>query len=165
MKKIRYTRNPSGQDTRWNGERCFARRVMVRVGTPHVHSLWCEPLAGTIRFAVEVTYSGQTFYLDDYYGQGWFKVTEGKGSPRWGHSTLAVAAVLAERVLPRLFPTWEEDRVRALMQRESQELQRSYQVLAAPYPSVKSGHWPGNMRLGIDPAGPLLRPEDITLHG
>ena len=56
-------------NTYWNGEPCAARKVRVIVG--------------------------ETFYLDDEDGAGWDKVTVGRGSPRWPHSSLDV-----ERVLP-----------------------------------------------------------------
>lgn len=104
----------------WNGEPCEARQVRVIVaddpGMPHY---WARHLVGTERSAVEVTYYGRVFYLDDegyeeredvkeflrsrgveprgevgYPGWGWAKVTNGKGLPRYGHASLNVERVV-----------------------------------------------------------------------
>lgn len=48
------------------------------------------------RKAVEVSYHGAKFYLDNEDGSGWAKVTKGHGSPRWGHSSLSVERVLED---------------------------------------------------------------------
>ena len=74
--------------TYWNGEECEARQVDVIVGKSLVSTWWCAGLEDTVRPAVEVKYGGETFYLDDVDGSGWYKVTEGHGSPRWGHRSL-----------------------------------------------------------------------------
>lgn len=58
-------------DTRWNGEPCEARRCVVLLpehDPDHAQDppmAWWAPFAGTERAAVEVRYSGRTFYLDD----------------------------------------------------------------------------------------------------
>jgi len=89
--------------TFWNGERCEARKVRVVVGTVYAPTWWCAGLEGTERDAVEVTYGGETFYLDDEpwqlneqggelgkmdRGHAWRKVTVGQGGPDWGHRSL-----------------------------------------------------------------------------
>lgn len=75
----------------WNGERALAVKVRVIVGdAPQFPNYWARSLVGTEREAVRVTYSGQLFYLDNEDGSGWLKVTEGHGSPRYGHRDLAV---------------------------------------------------------------------------
>lgn len=103
-------------ETFWNGLPCVARRVTAIVapwedGDPP--RAWWKHLAGMRRRMVEVTVpralEDGVFYLDDdsfepteeqaaYYemhgmtvrsreaGQGWAKVTEGRGSPQWAHS-------------------------------------------------------------------------------
>lgn len=100
--------------TFWNGEPCPARQVRVIVADdPRFDLYWARPYVGQERDAVEVTYSGSTFYLDDdghapagkeaeflrsrgvepeadAPGQGWAKVTLGRGSWRFGHRSLAV---------------------------------------------------------------------------
>jgi hypothetical protein len=52
--------------TYWNGAPCQARQVVVTVAdNPKVPLYWARPFPGTEREAVEVTYAGGTFYLDD----------------------------------------------------------------------------------------------------
>lgn len=74
--------------TYWNGMPTAARRVRVRVGTSMLPTWWCAELKGTERRAVEVTYGSDRFLLDDETGQGWAKVTLGRGSPEYGHRSL-----------------------------------------------------------------------------
>ena len=93
---IRISRK-AGPKTFWNGEPCLARRVRVIIGESPVPTWWCFALAGQIREAVEVKYGDQLFYLDNDDGSGWWKVTEGKGSPGWAHRSLPVATVMEER--------------------------------------------------------------------
>lgn len=77
-------------ETRWNGEPCQARRVTAIVTDDERFPMyWARHLVGTRRKAVEVEYSGETFYLDDEDGSGWNKVTHG-GSPHWAHSSLTI---------------------------------------------------------------------------
>jgi hypothetical protein len=99
---------------RWNGEPCEARRVRVIVADSERFPMyWAQHLVGTERAAVEVTYAGHTFYLDDegydvrleereylrehvgYPGWGWAKVMAG-GSPRHGHASLEVERVVGD---------------------------------------------------------------------
>lgn len=85
-----------GDATYWNGELTPARIVRVIVGPSPRETWWCAKLAGTEREAVEVNYHGEKFYLDNENGEGWNKVTHGRGSPKWGHSGLPVASVVGE---------------------------------------------------------------------
>lgn len=82
--------------TFWNGEPCTARRVTVVVGPPLRPTWWCADLQGQCRAAVEVTYGGRTFFLDDEDGDGWFKVTAGHGSPNVAHRSLPDASTVQE---------------------------------------------------------------------
>lgn len=84
------------ETTYWNGEPTPCRIVRVIVGESPVPTWWCAKLAGTEREAVEVTYGRERFYLDNEGGIGWAKVTLGRGSPQYGHSSLPVAHVLGE---------------------------------------------------------------------
>lgn len=63
---------------------------------PSTPTWWFAGLGGTVRDAVEVTYGGRSFLLDDEDGRGWAKVTEGRGSPRRSHSGLE-GTVIGER--------------------------------------------------------------------
>lgn len=73
--------------TCWNYENAEARRVVVTVGTPTTPTWWCADMEGQERKAVEVTYGGDTFFLDDEDGSGWYKVTHG-GGPDLSHKSL-----------------------------------------------------------------------------
>lgn len=84
------------EKTYWNGEPTPCRRVRVLVGKAMLPTWWCAALEGTERDAVEVSYGGRTFYLDneeapDHYhhaGVGWWKVTAGYGGPDLYHAEL-----------------------------------------------------------------------------
>lgn len=76
--------------TWWNGEPCYARRgtVVVAPATQH-HGYWAKDLIGSRVRVVSVIYDGQMpLYIFDDRGQGWMKVTDGRGSPRFGHATV-----------------------------------------------------------------------------
>lgn len=74
--------------TYWNGEKCIARRCIVRVGKAALPTYWYAALEGQERQAVEVLYGDQKFYLDNADGSGWWKVTEGRGMPNYSHSNI-----------------------------------------------------------------------------
>ena len=99
----------------WNGEPCKARKVAVEVADSSAPRYWARGLVGTRRDAVEVEYGGEVFYLDDEAwayseegafarpfelipaGQGWAKVTDGHGSPAFGHRELRVKGSVQPR--------------------------------------------------------------------
>lgn len=86
-----------GEQTFWNYEPTPARIVRVIVGQVETPTWWCAGLEGTERQAVEVSYPGsEPFYLDNEDGSGWRKVTQGRGGPDWGHSSLPVARVIGD---------------------------------------------------------------------
>ena len=76
------------EETFWNFEQTPCRRVLVTVGKPPSPTWWCAPFEGMIRKAVEVTYNGQIFFLDNEDNSGWNKVTHSGGSPRARHRSL-----------------------------------------------------------------------------
>lgn len=82
------------EPTFWNYEAAPARKVRVVVGPCTVPTFWHNGLEGTERNAVEVSYGGHLFYLDNEDGSGWDKVTKGRGGPDWGHKSLPVTSVL-----------------------------------------------------------------------
>lgn len=83
------------ETTYWNGEPTPARIVRVIVGPSPIKTWWCAELEGQEREAVEVAYPGSPpFYLDNENGSGWAKVTQGRGSPAWGHSSLPIQRVV-----------------------------------------------------------------------
>lgn len=87
----------NNEKTYWNGEPCKARIVRVIVGDHgRFERPWFLPYVGKVLDAVEVRYANSTFYIDNYLDQGWKKVTEGRGSPNWPHSSLDVDRVLED---------------------------------------------------------------------
>jgi len=80
----------------WNGLPTKIRKVVGTVkewqdDDPPL--AWWKPIVGQHIRAVEVVldnvnYGGGIVYLWDEDGSGWYKVTEGKGSPNYGHREL-----------------------------------------------------------------------------
>lgn len=86
----------------WNGLPTKVRKVVGTVvdWDPEEHPplAWWRGLSGQRIEAVEVVldgvnYGGGIAYLDNRDGSGWFKVTEGRGSPRVGHRDVPLVAV------------------------------------------------------------------------
>jgi len=76
--------------TYWNGEPTKVDRVIVRIPKITNPKHWAYQLQGQERPAVVVHYpGGSPFILDNIDGQGWHKVTTGKGSPQAGHKQLS----------------------------------------------------------------------------
>lgn len=104
--------------TFWNGELCEARIVRVIVADcPSASAYWARPYVGEEREAVEVSYGGRVFYLDNeahvpgeqeiatvrryglepqvgLAGDGWRKITEEHGGPRCPHRSLTIERVV-----------------------------------------------------------------------
>jgi hypothetical protein len=59
-----------GKVPHWRGFPVKARRVLVSVGPADLPNSWVNGLEGTERRAVEVTYEGRIFFLDDDEGEG-----------------------------------------------------------------------------------------------
>jgi len=75
--------------TQWNGENCFAMRVICTVtDTLEFPQYWARGLVGQRRKVVLVKYGKYVSLLDDEDGQGWYKVTHG-GSPLVGSKDLS----------------------------------------------------------------------------
>ena len=81
------------EEPMWNGEPCGALKVRVVVAdAPEFPLYWARDLVGMEIDAVQVTYNGDVFYLDNRDGSGWHKVTNG-GSPRLRHSELSISKI------------------------------------------------------------------------
>ena len=86
------------RETFWNGEPCQAAKVVMIVEDDATFpNYWARNLVGEQIDAVEVTYNGQTFYLDDRDGRGWSKVTQGGGSPGVGHKSVRGEVIARSR--------------------------------------------------------------------
>jgi hypothetical protein len=91
-------RSATAQGTYWNGLPTPAwRGSAVVADAPEFPNYWArgEGLVGqriaVVRVVLDgVNYGGGTDYLDNRDGSGWRKVTEGHGSPPYGHASVAI---------------------------------------------------------------------------
>lgn len=74
--------------TYWNGEPANCRIVNVQVGKAAKKTFWFSKLEGTVREAIQVKIKGESFLIDNENGEGWLKVTVGRGGPHYGHKSL-----------------------------------------------------------------------------
>lgn len=85
-----------GPGTFWNGLPTRARRGTAMVAdAPEFLLYWARGIVGDRIEVVEVVLEGVNAgggitYLDDRLGDGWRKVTDGRGSPRFGHRTVHI---------------------------------------------------------------------------
>lgn len=114
----KYTGIPVPTETYWNYQPTPARIVRIIVGPAERETFWHNGLEGTEREAVEVSYPGEApFYLDNegrregFEGEGWSKVTFGRGGPEYGHGELPCAEVIKE------IPPHESKFVQAMIER------------------------------------------------
>lgn len=86
----------SAVETFWNGLPTRATRgTAVVVDSPSAPRYWARELVGQRIDVVEVdmvgvNVGGGVMYLDDRDGAGWRKVTNGHGSPRYGHRNVRI---------------------------------------------------------------------------
>lgn len=92
------------QWTYWNGLPTPARKVIGTVAAWDPEKdpplAWWRDIQGERIEAVEVVldgvnYGGGTTFLDNRDGEGWRKVTEGHGGPRWPHKNVPLVDVEA----------------------------------------------------------------------
>ena len=80
-------------ETYWNGERTpCVRGSGVVAPAPEFPQYWARDLVGQRIRVVRVFYGGQKSDMDDRDGSAWHKVTEGGGSPRFGHRNVLLEA-------------------------------------------------------------------------
>jgi hypothetical protein len=86
--------------TYWNGEPCQAQKCEVEVADAlQFKNYWARPLIGQRIKAVEVSVPDpdmEPFYLDNEDGEGWIKVTEGKGMWTYPHKTIEIVEETVE---------------------------------------------------------------------
>jgi hypothetical protein len=77
------------EKTYWNGEETPCAKVRLKLEGDGGHpSYWAKEFIGQTREAVRVQYYSNNFYLDNEDGQGWEKVTKGRGGPGWPSRSL-----------------------------------------------------------------------------
>lgn len=94
----------------WNGEPAKFRVVNIVVGQEPKQNrdhfekhypgqkryMWFVPFIGQTFQAIEITYQGEIWYIDNSNGTGLYKVTKGMGSPSCGHASIYPQTVLDE---------------------------------------------------------------------
>ena len=78
------------QNGYWNGEPT-ATFVGVTYEVTKIEDTplsWLNSHVGKRRQGIQITYSGQTWIIDNEHGDGYYKVTKGFGSPRCGHKSV-----------------------------------------------------------------------------
>lgn len=74
--------------TFWNGLECKATKVKIIVGKSPRDTWWCASMAGQEHDAIRIDFQNEEpFYLNDDL-DSWIKITEGLGSPSYGHKSL-----------------------------------------------------------------------------
>lgn len=72
----------------WNGEPAQISVVEYEVTKSDKPLYWNNLHVGTRRQALQVNQHGQSFLIDNQFGDGYYKVTEGKGMWRSGHKSI-----------------------------------------------------------------------------
>lgn len=81
----------------WNGQpaTCCVVNVFVHsVKQPKAH--WQNAFAGDLRQALIIEQDGVDFMIDNAAGDGWLKVTEGRGTPHYGSKHISACTVINE---------------------------------------------------------------------
>jgi len=72
----------------WNGESATIKGVVYEVTEPERPTWWQAMHVGKQRQGLQISYSGSVWIIDNEHGDGFFKVTQGMGSPRCGHKSI-----------------------------------------------------------------------------
>lgn len=86
-------RQQAAAGTFWNGEPTpCTRGTAIIADDGRFPDYWArgEGVIGLRMPVVRVDYGEHTSYLYDVDGEGWAKVTEGHGGPRWPHRNVAI---------------------------------------------------------------------------
>lgn len=80
----------------WNGEPATFNVVLYQVLPAEKETWWQNRHLGQQRQAVQITYGGQTWIIDNEHGDGYYKVTTGMGSPGCGHKSIDAHRIIRE---------------------------------------------------------------------
>lgn len=72
----------------WNGEPATFRGVTYELVEAPQPLWWQNCHVGQRRQGLEMTQGSETWIIDNEYGDGYYKVTIGMGSPRCGHKSV-----------------------------------------------------------------------------
>jgi len=74
----------------WNGEPAEIKGLeytVTEVAETPLH--WQNAIVGTRRQGIEIEYLGEKWIIDNQNATGYFKTTEGQGSPQCGHASVS----------------------------------------------------------------------------
>jgi hypothetical protein len=81
----------------WNGDKSANFiGVIYKVDKAPTPTWWQNRIVGTQRQGLMITYANQTWLIDNECGDGYYKLTEGLGSWRCGHKSLADYTIVKE---------------------------------------------------------------------
>jgi hypothetical protein len=81
----------------WNGDKSANFiGVIYKVDKAPTPTWWQNRVVGTERQGLMITYANQTWLIDNECGDGYYKLTEGLGSWRCGHKSLADYTIVRE---------------------------------------------------------------------
>lgn len=74
----------------WNGLPAEITPVTYEIGPHNIDTAlwWSKRLEGKRRQGLKVEQDGESFIIDNEYGDGYYKATIGKGSPAHGHKSV-----------------------------------------------------------------------------
>lgn len=80
----------------WNGTRSVEFEVLAVVILPVADkpAHWQNSLAGTIRQVLRISDGQESWMIDNETGEGYYKITDGHGSFRCGHSSVENCKIL-----------------------------------------------------------------------
>jgi len=73
----------------WNGEEAEIKGVTYEVTEAEGKMWWQNQFIGQRRQGIEITYQKKKWIIDNEYGDGFYKVIYGMGSPRVGHKSIS----------------------------------------------------------------------------
>jgi len=73
----------------WNGQPATFVGVEYEVKEPEVPTWWQGQFVGEVRQGLEISYQGSTWIIDNQYGDGFYKLTLGMGSPNCSHKSVS----------------------------------------------------------------------------
>ncbi len=74
----------------WNGLPAEITPITYEIGPHNIDTAlwWSKRLEGTRRQGLKIEQGEQSFIIDNEHGDGYYKVTIGKGSPTHGHKSV-----------------------------------------------------------------------------
>lgn len=96
----------------WNGDKSANFiGVIYKVDKASTPTWWQNRIVGTERQGLIITYANQTWLIDNECGDGYYKLTEGLGSWRCGHKSLADYTIVKEIPDEEIITQYNEEKL------------------------------------------------------